>query len=81
MLDPVVRPVAAPTGRTPRLTVEPLELHSFKSLLEESRDAQQLEAADQSAPAKAKDTANLLGPLSDLGSIDNESLRKLRFHA
>ncbi|MEX0655199.1 MAG: hypothetical protein WD534_13185 [Phycisphaeraceae bacterium] len=79
MLEPAVRPVAAPEGRSaPQPTDVPIEQRSFESLLSEARGGGAMGADEElSVPAAKAEPVNLLGPLSQVGAIENTSLRAL----
>ena len=81
MLEPAVRPVAPPEGGAARSANVPIEQQSFDALLAEAQQADEPaatgEAAELASDAVAGTSPNLLGPLSQMGAIENASLRAL----
>ncbi|MFA9478653.1 hypothetical protein ACERK3_10130 [Phycisphaerales bacterium AB-hyl4] len=79
MLEPTVRPVPTPEGRAASSGNVPIEQRSFESLLAEatSGEAGDIDEAGAATDAPAGGSANLLGPLSQVGAIENASLRAL----
>lgn len=83
MLEPAVRPVAVPEGRGAAPAKLPVEQQSFESLLAAARSGEAGEAvpleggALDHAMGQGGQEGNLLGPLSQVGAIENTSLRAL----
>ncbi|MEX2672954.1 MAG: hypothetical protein WD294_12690 [Phycisphaeraceae bacterium] len=79
MLEPAVRPVSAPEGRGASSAAVPIEERSFESLLGEAISTESADVDDPSVStgSDAPGASNLLGPLSQVGAIENASLRTL----
>jgi hypothetical protein len=79
LLEPAVRPVALPPGRTITPGKLPLEDQSFDALLQQATHLADADPAETSthAPTDSRPNPNLLAPLSQIQSISNASLRQL----
>lgn len=77
MLEPAVRPVPAPEGGGASPGRAPIEQQSFEALLAEATAATEPGGDDAASASDRPARGNLLGPLSQVGAIENASLRAL----